>query len=76
MRERLVPDVIAAVRARGFESGWYGNFVEDERVLDAGGDVDPQGEVGLGWMSGPAPPALRIELSGADEPAGSLARAL
>ena len=56
MRERLVPDVIAAVRARGFESGWYGNFVEDERVLDADGDVDPQATVGLGWMTYPHHP--------------------
>jgi hypothetical protein len=56
MRERLVPDVIAAVRARGFESGWYGNFVEDERVLDANGDVDPDAPVGLGWMTYPHHP--------------------
>ncbi len=56
MRERLVPEVMAAVRARGFESGWYGNFVEDERVLDAGGDVDPDAGVGLGWMTYPHHP--------------------
>jgi len=56
MRERLVPDVIAAVRARGFESGWYGNFVEDERILDADGEVDPKAEVGLGWMTYPHHP--------------------
>jgi hypothetical protein len=42
MRERMVPDVIAAVRGHGFDSGWYGNFVEDERTLDAGGEVDPR----------------------------------
>ncbi|WP_437818440.1 M14 family metallopeptidase [Sorangium sp. So ce1078] len=56
MRDRLVPDVMAAVRKRGFESGWYGNFVEDERALDAGGDVDPAAPVGLGWMTYPHHP--------------------
>ncbi|WP_437669195.1 M14 family metallopeptidase [Sorangium sp. So ce131] len=55
-RDRLVPDVIAAVRKRGFESGWYGNFVEDERVLEAGSDVDPAAPVGLGWMTYPHHP--------------------
>ncbi|WP_438019852.1 M14 family metallopeptidase [Sorangium sp. So ce315] len=56
VRDRLVPDVIAAVRKRGFESGWYGNFVEDERVLDADGEVDPAAPVGLGWMTYPHHP--------------------
>ncbi len=56
MRERMVPEVIAAVRRRGFESGWYGNFVEDERVLDVGGEVDPAAPVGLGWMTYPHHP--------------------
>jgi Zinc carboxypeptidase len=56
MRDRLVPEVIAAVRKRGFESGWYGNFVEDERVLDADGEVDPSAPVGLGWMTYPHHP--------------------
>jgi hypothetical protein len=56
MRNRLVPDVVAAVRKRGFESGWYGNFVEDERVLDAQGEVDPTSQVGLGWMTYPHHP--------------------
>jgi hypothetical protein len=56
MRTRLVPDVIAAVRSRGFESGWYGNFVEDERRMDAGADADPDGAVGEGWMTYPHNP--------------------
>ncbi|MBA2319555.1 MAG: M14 family metallopeptidase [Deltaproteobacteria bacterium] len=56
MRSRVVPDVIAAVRKRGIESGWYGNFVEDERVLDARGEVDPAGPVGEGWMTYPHHP--------------------
>ncbi|WP_437727683.1 M14 family metallopeptidase [Sorangium sp. So ce861] len=56
VRDRLVPEVMAAVRKRGFESGWYGNFVEDERALDAGGDADPTAPVGLGWMTYPHHP--------------------
>jgi Zinc carboxypeptidase len=56
MRDRLVPEVIAAVERRGFHSGWYGNFVEDERVLDADGEVDPRAPVGLGWMTYPHHP--------------------
>ncbi|WP_437947113.1 M14 family metallopeptidase [Sorangium sp. So ce296] len=56
VRDRLVPEVMAAVRKRGFESGWYGNFVEDERALDAGGDADPAAPVGLGWMTYPHHP--------------------
>jgi hypothetical protein len=55
-RQKMVPEVIAAVKARGFESGWYGNFVEDERILDADGDVDPNSPVGLGWMTYPHHP--------------------
>lgn len=56
MRGRLVPEVMAAVRARGFDSGWYGNFVEDERTLDAGGDADPEAGVHEGWMTYPHHP--------------------
>ncbi|MBK9259941.1 MAG: M14 family metallopeptidase [Polyangiaceae bacterium] len=55
-RQKMVPEVMEAVRARGFESGWYGNFVEDERILDACGDVDPDACVGLGWMTYPHHP--------------------
>jgi len=56
MRERLVPEVIAAVRARGFESGWYGNFVEDERAMDADVLPDPAAAVAEGWMTYPHHP--------------------
>lgn len=56
MRERLVPAVIEAVRRRGFNSGWYGNFVEDERIADVDGIVDPDAPVGLGWMTYPHHP--------------------
>lgn len=56
VRERLVPDVIAAVRGHGLESGWYGNFVEDERALDTGADADPAAPIGEGWMTYPHHP--------------------
>lgn len=56
MRDSLVPDVMQAVARRGFNSGWYGNFVEDERVLDVDGDVDPTAPVGEGWMTYPHNP--------------------
>ena len=56
MRERVVPDVMRAVRGHGFDSGWYGNFVEDERTMDAGGDVDGTGDVREGWMTYPHNP--------------------
>ncbi len=56
MRHTLVPEVMRAVRARGFDSGWYGNFVEDERVLDVDGDADPTSPVREGWMTYPHNP--------------------
>jgi len=56
VRDRLVPDVTAAVEARGFASGWYGNFAEDEQALDEGNDADPAREVSLGWMTYPHHP--------------------
>ena len=56
MRERVVPDVIRAVRSEGIESGWYGNFAEDERALDAGAAADPRGPVREGWMTYPHHP--------------------
>ncbi|MBX2800983.1 MAG: M14 family metallopeptidase [Myxococcales bacterium] len=56
MRERLVPDVIAAVRRRGFTSGWYGNFVEDERALAETGRAQPEQTVAEGWVTYPHHP--------------------
>lgn len=57
MRRKVVPAVMGAVRAEhGIESGWYGNFVEDERVLDARGEADPTTPVGEGWMTYPHHP--------------------
>lgn len=56
MRTRVVPEVTAAVARRGFASGWYGNFVEDERAVDAGGIADPHARVGEGWMTYPHHP--------------------
>jgi hypothetical protein len=32
-------------------AGWYGNFVEDERALDARTDADPDAPVREGWMT-------------------------
>lgn len=57
MRNILVPEVTQAVRQGfGLESGWYGNFVEDERVLDRAGTADPASPVGEGWMTYPHHP--------------------
>lgn len=65
VRDRLVPDVIAAVRrTTGYDSGWYGNFVEDERVLDAGGDADPAATVREGWMTYPHHPRFGANYRG------------
>ncbi len=52
MRRRLVPDVMASLaREHSVAAGWYGNFVEDERALDARVAADPRGAVGEGWMT-------------------------
>jgi hypothetical protein len=52
MRTRLVPDVFAALsRDHDVSAGWYGNFVEDERALDARVVADPRAAVGEGWMT-------------------------
>ncbi len=64
VRRKLVPEVTAAVRRRGFDSGWYGNFVEDERALDAGVDVAGTEPVGLGWMTYPHHPRFGANYRG------------
>jgi hypothetical protein len=57
MRERMMPAVQAAVEQHhGLLSGWYGNFVEDERVLDGYGTADPDAPVREGWMTYPHNP--------------------
>lgn len=57
MREVLVPEVAARVKAHaGIDSGWYGNFAEDERALDTEGPVDPGAPVAEGWMTYPHHP--------------------
>jgi hypothetical protein len=57
MRHTFVPEVSAAVRRSfGLDSGWYGNFVEDERVLDRKAVADPAAPVGEGWMTYPHHP--------------------
>lgn len=57
MRRQLTPAVAHAVRVgHGYESGWYGNFVEDERCMDANQDVNPASTVAEGWMTYPHHP--------------------
>ncbi|HEX9081118.1 MAG TPA: M14 family metallopeptidase, partial [Holophagaceae bacterium] len=57
MRQRLLPPVVAAVKScHGLDAGWYGNFVEDERVLDADGEADPGSPIREGWMTYPHHP--------------------
>jgi hypothetical protein len=56
MRAQMMPAVTRALAARGVLAGWYGNFVEDERALDARRDADPAAPVGLGWMTYPHHP--------------------
>ena len=57
VRDRLLPAVTAKLaQNHGIDAGWYGNFVEDERVLDAGADADPDAPVREGWMTYPHHP--------------------
>ncbi len=57
MRKVLLPAITDQVRSNhGFESGWYGNFFEDEKILDTGEQADPGTTVGMGWMTYPHHP--------------------
>ncbi len=57
MRDTMMPAVTAALAANhGLLAGWYGNFVEDERALDAGRDASPTAAVAEGWMTYPHHP--------------------
>jgi len=52
MRTKLMPAVTKAVETNHhLLAGWYGNFVEDERALDARRDADPAAPVTEGWMT-------------------------
>ena len=52
MRQKMMPSVTAALAKRHqLLAGWYGNFVEDERALDARRDADPAAPVTEGWMT-------------------------
>jgi len=56
MRDVMMPAVTAALSRAGVRAGWYGNFVEDERVLDRGAAADPAAPVAEGWMTYPHHP--------------------
>jgi len=57
MRERVMPAVSKAMLANHqLLAGWYGNFVEDERSMDARTDADPTSSVREGWMTYPHNP--------------------
>ena len=57
MRTKMMPAVTAALASsHDLLAGWYGNFVEDERALDAREHADPHGSVTEGWMTYPHQP--------------------
>jgi hypothetical protein len=57
MRTQMMPAVAAALESsHGVLAGWYGNFVEDERALDARRPADPTAAVTEGWMTYPHHP--------------------
>ena len=57
MREKMMPVVQQALATKhNLLAGWYGNFVEDERSMDARRDADPNVPVCEGWMTYPHNP--------------------
>ena len=57
MRETMMPVVQSELfKHHDLIAGWYGNFVEDERSLDARRDADPHAPVREGWMTYPHNP--------------------
>jgi hypothetical protein len=57
MRNQVMPAVTEALaKKHQLLAGWYGNFVEDERALDAQRDADPNTPVTEGWMTYPHHP--------------------
>jgi hypothetical protein len=65
MRESLLPAVTRQVQERhGIESGWYGNFIEDERALDARKEADPEATVKEGWITYPHNPRFGANYRG------------
>ncbi len=57
MRTQVMPEVTVALESKHqLLAGWYGNFVEDERALDARRDADPGSPVTEGWMTYPHHP--------------------
>jgi hypothetical protein len=52
MRTQMMPAVTRALaKDHSVLAGWYGNFVEDERTLDARGTADPNEPAREGWMT-------------------------
>lgn len=65
MRETMVPEVFRRLKERhGLDAGWYGNFVEDERSLDARQDAEPDAPVREGWMTYPHHPRFGANYRG------------
>lgn len=57
VRDVLLPPVTAAMKTNhALDAGWYGNFVEDERIIDADQEVSPTSIVKEGWMTYPHHP--------------------